>query len=118
MKKEYHNKMIKGSLLSFCIFIMMTIPVITIGGQQSFESPPSYYVIMFGRIFNPHIKNDKLCFRAINVICLIDEFYDSNGWEIYYLGWFREVKIPKYYTDLYTLRRIFVIIGCNELPEF
>jgi len=125
MEKNNLEKMISRSIISFCIFILLTIPVITTAGQQSFskknqsiESPPNYYVIMFGRIFNPHIENNKLCFRALYVICLIDDLYDYNGSELYSLGWFRDVKIPTYYTKFYTSRWIFVHTGCNDLPEF
>jgi len=125
MEKNNHDKIIIVTILSFCIIILLIMPVTIIAGQQSFskknqliESPPAYYVIMFGRIFNPHIENNKLCFKAINVVCLIDELYDNNGRELYYLGWFKDVKIPKYYTELHTFRRIFVHTGCNDLPEF
>ena len=125
MKKNNHDKMRIETIFSFCIITLLIMSVTITAGQQSFskknqsvESPPAYYVVMFGRIFNPHIENNKLCFKAINVICLIDELYVNKGCKLYYLGWFKDVKIPKYYIELHTLRRIFVNTDCNDLPEF
>ena len=125
MKKNSHKIMIKGSILLLCLIILLTLPVITTAKQQSFsknykssDSPPAYMILMFGRIFNPHIENNKICFRAINVICIIDEFYVEDGFKIYYLGWFRDVKVPIHFGACLNAKRIFIITGSSELPEF
>jgi hypothetical protein len=125
MIKNHHNNMIKVKILPICIIIMLTMPMIATAKQQSFskksqsiESPPNYHIIMFGRIFNPHIENNNLCFRAINVICLVFDYYDYSGasWKLYHLGWFRHMKISIYCIEHWTSRRIFVNSGCNDLP--
>ena len=125
MERNNLEKIINRGIISFCIIILLTIPLIATAGQQSLsktnqtiESLPQYYVIMFGRISNPHIENNKLCFKALNVICSIDDFYEDSGRVLYYLEGFKDVKIPTYYFKLYTFRWILVHTGCNDLPEF
>jgi hypothetical protein len=125
MEKNKIEKMINRGIISFCVIILLTMPLMSTAGQQplskinqAIESLPNYHVIMFGRIFNPHVENNKLCFKAINVICLIDDFYDDSGRVPYYLEGFRDVKIPTYYFKLHAFGWIFVHTGCNDLPEF
>jgi len=112
-----------------CILIINCIPeIINAEKQTSSEhnqqlySPAFYDILMFGRIFCPHIEEEHLCFQAINVVCLIYDNYGSfPSWRLHYSSWFEHIKIPTYYlreSGFHTSRRIFVNTPANDLPEF